>query len=61
MLSLRSAAGLLSRRMASTVQAAARRNMSEMSFTFAAPNGVLYNATSVKQVRERKRERERDA
>ena len=28
----------------------ARRHMSEMSFTFAAPNGVHYNAASVKQV-----------
>ena len=27
-----------------------RRNMSEMAFTFAAPNGVHYDSASVKQV-----------
>ena len=32
------------------VSVSSSRAMSEMSFTFAAPNAVLYNAVSVKQV-----------
>ncbi len=48
----RVAAGVLSRRMTSATVTAAmpRRHMSEMSFTFAAPNGVLYADANVKQV-----------
>ena len=34
-----------------TKLSAGRRNMSEMAFTFAAPNGVHYENASVKQVR----------
>merc|ERR1711992_29937 len=33
-----------------TKMAAGRRNMSEMAFTFAAPNGVHYENASVKQI-----------
>ena len=47
------ALGLLARRMTSRAPSAVvsgRRGMAEMSFTFAAPNGVLYNGASVKQV-----------
>ena len=33
-----------------TKLASGRRNMSEMAFTFAAPNGVHYENASVKQV-----------
>ena len=33
-----------------TKLSAGRRNMSEMAFTFAAPNGVHYEGAAVKQV-----------
>merc|ERR1712088_1155920 len=47
MMALRSAT---SRLLYNATRMTGRRNMSEMAFTFAAPNGVHYENTSVKQV-----------
>ena len=50
-LSAMSRSGLLSRGLgAAAVAGPAARLMSDMAFTFAAPNAVLYNAEAVKQV-----------
>eukprot|EP00095_Tigriopus_kingsejongensis_P008367 snap_masked-scaffold856_size87843-processed-gene-0.8 protein:Tk08367 transcript:snap_masked-scaffold856_size87843-processed-gene-0.8-mRNA-1 annotation:"unknown" len=52
MLALRSGSrlGLTALRSLSASTVIPSRSMAEMSFTFAAPNGVLYNNVSVKQV-----------
>merc|ERR1712142_1009212 len=50
-MAFRSSASLLARSLRSGggLNGLARRNMSQMAFTFAAPNGVHYDAASVKQ------------
>ena len=50
MLPLRSALRLASAARPMSSALSSRRPMSDMAFTFAAPNGVLYNEAAVKQV-----------
>ena len=45
-------ARLLGAQQAAALSATPARHMSEMSFTFAAPNAVLYNGANIKQVSE---------
>jgi len=49
-MALRYSASLLTRSAISSVSLGSRCRMSQMAFTFAAPNGVHYTAASVKQI-----------